>query len=100
MRPSVKSALSPTTTPFGQAPRFLIRDNDTNYGPPFDAVAVGVGIKVLRPLFGAPQANAICERFMGNLRRECRDPLIILGERHLLAHTKAYLTYFNHTQPH
>jgi putative transposase len=87
-------------TPFGQAPRFLIRDNDTKYGPQFDAIAAGVGIKVLRTPFGAPKGNAVCERFLGSLRRECLDHLILYGERHLLEQTKAYVAYFNHARPH
>ncbi len=87
-------------TPFGQAPRFLIRDNDAKYGVSFDAVAAGVGIKVLRTPFGAPTANAHCERFLGSLRRECLDHLIILSEHHLREQTKAYVAYFNYARPH
>jgi len=87
-------------TPFGQAPRFLIRDNDAKYGTSFDMVAAGVGIEVMRTPFGTPTANAHCERFMGSLRRECLNHLIILGERHLREQTKAYVAYFNHARPH
>ena len=87
-------------TPFGQAARFLIRDNDAKYGASFDAVAGGVGVKVLRTPFGAPTANAHCERFLGSLRRECLDHLIILGERHLRQKAKAYVAYFNYARPH
>ena len=50
-------------TPFGKAPRFLIRDNDAKYGVHFEAVATGSGIEVLRTPIRAPRANAICERF-------------------------------------
>jgi len=72
-------------TPFGQAPRFLIRDNDAKYGASFDVVAAGVGIEVMRTPFGTPTANAYCERFMGSLRRECLDHLIILRARKSIA---------------
>ena len=54
-------------TPFGQGPRFLIRDNDDKYGDSFTHVADGAGIDVLRTPYRAPKANAICERFLGNL---------------------------------
>ena len=70
-------------TPFGEGPRFLIRDNDGKYGVQFEKVAVGSGIKVIRTPFGAPKANAKCERLMGSVRRECLDHILILSERHL-----------------
>jgi transposase InsO family protein len=60
-------------TPFGEGPRFLIRDNDSKYGASFTRAAVGAGIEVLRTPYRAPKANAICERFIGCLRRECLD---------------------------
>ncbi len=87
-------------TPFGEGPRFLVRDNDRKYGTTFDRVAVGAGIKVLHTPIAAPRANAVCERFLGSLRRECLDYLFILGERHLLTQVTAYVTYFNQARPH
>jgi len=58
-------------TPFGQGPRFLIRDNDNKFGRAFDRVAKGTDIEVLTTPYQAPKANAICERFLGSMRREC-----------------------------
>ncbi len=87
-------------TPFGEAPHFLIRDNDAKYGASFDVVAAGVGIEVLRIPFGTPTANAHCERFMGSLRRECLDTLLILNQRHLRQPVKNDVAYFNHARPH
>ena len=58
-------------TPFDNAPRFLIRDNDSKYGDGFDQVALARGIEIIRTPFQAPKANAICERFIGSVRREC-----------------------------
>jgi putative transposase len=48
----------------------------------------------------APQANAVCERFGGTLRRECLDFLIPLNERHLILTLKSWVTYFSHGRPH
>jgi hypothetical protein len=62
-------------TPYGQGPRFLIRDNDNKYGAAFDRVAEGTDIDVLTTPYEAPQANAVCERFLGSVRRECLDLL-------------------------
>lgn len=50
---------------------------------PFARVAAGSGIEVLRTASAAPKANAICERFLGSVRRECLDRFLILSERHL-----------------
>ncbi len=87
-------------TPFGERPRFLIRDNDGKYGPRFDRVAAASRIHVLRTPVRAPQANATCERFMGSVRRECLDHLLILGEAQLRRVLHAYVAYFNHARPH
>jgi putative transposase len=85
-------------TPFGEGPRFLIRDNDRKYGTSFDRVAAG--IDVLKTPYRAPRANAICERFLGSLRRECLDHFLILGEKHLYPVVKEYKQYFNRARPH
>jgi transposase InsO family protein len=44
--------------------------------------------------------NAIAERFLGSVRRECLDHLLILGDRHLEGILKEYIGYFNHERPH
>jgi transposase InsO family protein len=87
-------------TPFGAAPRFLIRDNDSKFGAQFAQVAVGSRIAVLRTPVRAPRANAACERFLGSVRRECLDHLLILHEGHLRRALREYCAYFNAARPH
>jgi len=87
-------------TPFAQGPRYLLRDNHRKYGGSFARVATGTGIKVLRTPFGAPKANAICERFLASVRRECLDYFLILSKRHLYRVMRDYQWYFNHARPH
>lgn len=87
-------------TPFGAGPRFLIRDNDRKYGSSFSRVAFGTGSEVLRTPYRAPKANAICERFLGSLERECLDHFIILSRRHMYRIVKEYTYYFNYSRPH
>lgn len=65
-----------------------------------DSVAQARGIEVIRTPVRAPKANAICERFIGSVRRECLDHLLILGGRHLYRLMGEYVTYFNHARPH
>ena len=68
-------------TPWGQQPRYLIRDRDRSYGGAFIGKARAIGIKTVLTAVRAPKANAIAERVVGTLRRECLDHLIIVNER-------------------
>ena len=87
-------------TPYGQTPRYLIRDNDSKFGPHFARVAATSGIKILKTPYHTPRANAICERFLRSVRQECLDHLLILHERQLQRVLKAYVVYFNQARPH
>ena len=87
-------------TPFDERPRYLVRDNDRKYGQAFARVAAASGIAVLRTAYRAPQQNATCERFLGSIRRECLDHVLVLGEAHLRRILREYVRYFNHDRPH
>ncbi len=87
-------------TPFDQRPRYLIRDNDGKFGAAFTRVAAASGITELRMAYRAPRQNATCERFLGSVRRECLDHLLILGERHLRRVLHEYARFFNGDRPH
>jgi transposase InsO family protein len=87
-------------TPYGQAPKYLIRDNDGKYGPCFARVATTSGIEMLKTPYHAPRANAVCERFLRSVRQECLDHLLILHERQLQRILNAYVSYFNQARPH
>jgi len=87
-------------TPFGQSPKYLLRDRDNKFGPSFARVAATSGIKILKTPYHAPRANAICERFLGSVRRECLDHLLILQEKQLQRVLNAYVMYFNQARPH
>jgi putative transposase len=58
------------------------------------------GIKILKTPYHAPRANAICERFLGSVRRECLDHMLILHEKQLHRVLRAYVKYFNLARPH
>jgi len=60
-------------TPYGQTPKYLIRDHDSKFGPCFARVAATSSIEILKTPYHAPRANAIYERFLGSVRRECLD---------------------------
>jgi len=86
-------------TAYGVGPKYLIRANDSKYGVTFDRVVKTSSIKILKTPYHAPRANAICERFLGSVRRECVDHLIILHEKQLHRVLRAYVQYFNQARP-
>jgi hypothetical protein len=63
--------------------RFLIRDRDIKFSGPFDDVFRTEGVAVVKTPVQAPKANAVAERWVGTVRRECLDHMLILGRRHL-----------------
>jgi putative transposase len=87
-------------TPFDRRPRYLIHDNDSKYDGAFARVAEASGVEVLRTAYRAPRENAICERFLGSVRRECLDHVLVLGEAHLRRILREYVAYFNTARPH
>ena len=87
-------------TAFGQRPTYLIRDNDSKYGAAFTRVAAASGIEELRTAYRAPRENARCERFLGSVRRDCLDHLLVLGEAHRRRILRAYVAYVNGARPH
>ena len=79
--------------------RFLIRDRDSKFTDAVDAVFAGADIRIIRTPVRAPRANAIAERFIGTLRRECLDHLLITGPRHLAAVLRGIRRALQHSSP-
>jgi putative transposase len=84
----------------GVEPRFLIRDRDSKFTCEFDEVFGSEGIRVIKAPVRAPKARAHAERWVGSLRRECLDRLLIVGRRHLTHVMTTYTVHYNEHRPH
>ena len=83
-----------------EPPTYLIRDRDSIFGAEFSRKIRGLGIREIRTPVRAPKANAIAERFVGTLRRECLDHVFIFNERHLQRIVDEFVGYYNRQRPH
>jgi hypothetical protein len=78
----------------------LIRDRDSKFTVPFDAVFASEGIRTILTPVRTPAANAYAERFVRTIRRECLDWILIRNERHLAQLVREYLEHYNRERPH
>ncbi len=80
--------------------RFVIRDRDTKFTAAFDLVFAAEGIEVLRTPVRAPRANAYAERWVGTVRREVLDRMLIFGRQQLVSVLAEYADHYNVHRPH
>ena len=80
--------------------KFLIRDRDSKFTAAFDEVFAGNGMRTIKTPVRSPRANSFAERYVGTLRRECLNHLLIYGERHLRQILAEYSRHYNKHRPH
>lgn len=78
---------------------FLIRDRDTKFTAGFDAAFQSEGIRIIKTPVRAPRANAIMERWVGSVRREILDRILIINAAHLRKVLAEYEDHFNAHRP-
>jgi putative transposase len=84
----------------GQRPRFLIHDRDAKFSCAFDGVFHSDRMRVIRTPLKAPNANAYIERWVGSVRRECLDRLLIFSRGQLERVLRVYVRHYNEQRPH
>ncbi len=80
--------------------KFTIRDRDREFTDAFDAVFRSEGIRILLTAPQAPRMNAIMERWVGSVRRETLNRVLIINARHLRNVLAEYENHFNKHRPH
>jgi putative transposase len=80
--------------------RFLIHDRDSKFLRAFDEVFRNEGVEIIRTPFRAPKANAIAERWVGTVRRDCLDWILITSRRQLDHALRVYVDHYNSHRPH
>jgi putative transposase len=80
--------------------KFLIRDRDRKFTCAFDEVFADNGTRIIKTPVRSPRANSFAERYVGTLRRECLDHLLIHGEQHLRHILAEYAQHYNDHRPH
>jgi putative transposase len=75
--------------------KYLIHDRDAIFAKRLDASIRALGVEVLRSPISSPKANAICERVIGTIRRECLDWMIPMSEAHLRSILRVWRTHYN-----
>ena len=79
---------------------YLLHDRDSIFARHLDESIRALGLTVLKSPPRCPKANAICERVIGTIRRECLDWMIPLSERHLRSILKSWVEHYNRGRPH
>jgi putative transposase len=80
--------------------RFLLHDRDSIFSQQLDQRVHNLGLRVLKTPPHSPQANALCERLLGTLRRECLDFMLPFTENHLRRLLSAWVHHYNASRPH
>ena len=79
--------------PFGQLPRYLLRDRDAIFGKDFRKQVRDMGIREVLSAPRSPWQRAYIERMIGSIRRECLDHVIVFHEGSLRRTLNSYFDY-------
>jgi transposase InsO family protein len=88
------------TIPSDHEYHFIIHDRDAIFSAELDASLRRLGLKLITTPVRSPQANSLCERLIGTLRRECLDWVIPLSEGHPRTILESWMANYNRGGPH
>ena len=85
---------------FLRGKRFLIVDRDSNFTEQFARILRDANVKLVRTSYQAPNMNALAERWVQSVKRECLDRVIPIGEAHLRSVLREYVAHYHAERPH
>jgi transposase InsO family protein len=80
--------------------RYLILDNDAIFSYDVALSIQRLGIDPIRTALQSPWQNGTAERFVGSVRRELLDHVVVLHEDHLRRLLREYIEYYNTERVH
>ena len=86
--------------PYDTAPRYLVLDRDSIFGPAVVEFIRAMRTKPVRISYRSPWQNGTAERWIGNCRREMLEHVVILSERHLVRLVRLYISYYHEDRCH
>ena len=88
------------TFPFDAAARHLIFDRDSTFSAEVVATVRSFGIKPTRTSYRSPWQNGVALRWVGSVRRELLDHVVVFNERHLRRLLREYVAYYHDDRTH
>jgi len=86
--------------PFDSAPRHLIFDRDSTFCPAVVESVKALGVKPRRTAYWSPWQNPVAERWIGTLRRELLDHVVVLSQQHLVRLVNSHIRYYHEDRCH
>ena len=80
--------------------RYLVLDNDAIFSAEVARAVARFGVHPQRTALQSPWQNGTAERFVGTVRRELLDHVVVLGEDHLRRLLREYVAYYNAERVH
>lgn len=80
--------------------RYLVHHRDSKYSAGFDCILEGAGIEPIKLPPRTPNLNAYAERWIGSVKSECLDHLILFGQRSLAYVLQQYLAHHQRERNH
>jgi putative transposase len=80
--------------------RFMIHDNDSIFSDRVDEVIARFGIEPKTTSFRSPWQNGLAERWVGTVKRDRLDHVVVIDERHLQRLLHEYVDYYNNERVH
>ena len=78
----------------------MIFDRDSIFSASVVSTVKSFGIKAARTAYRSPWQNGVAERWVGSVRRELLDHVVVFNERHLRRLLRDYVAYYHDDRTH